>query len=132
MPQRVLIVEDNPLNRELASVVLEAAGYDVATAGDAVECMALLARQRPDVILMDLRLPGKDGLELTRELRATPALKDVVIVALTAYAMPGDVQRAIAAGCDGYLTKPIQTRQLAQQVAAIIADGKGVKGSQTG
>ena len=86
-------------------------GYDVRTAGDAEEALAVLATFRPRLILMDLQLPGMDGLELTRRLKADPATRDIVIVALTAYAMKGDEERARAAGCDGYVTKPIDTRR---------------------
>lgn len=109
---RVLVVDDNPANSKLARVVLAAAGHDVVTAGDADEALAAIGARAPDIILMDLQLPGMDGLELTRRLRADPATAAIPIVALTAYAMRGDEQRALEAGCSGYLTKPIDTRTL--------------------
>lgn len=121
MPESVLIVEDNPLNLELASDILANSGYEVLTAADAQACRALLSAHRPDLVLLDLRLPDANGLDLTRELRAAPATRDLVIVALTAHAMADDRDKALAAGCDDYLTKPINTRTLADQVAAFIA-----------
>ena len=117
----VVLVEDNPLNLELARDLLVLHGYDVLSASNATECFALLASRRPDLILMDIQLPGMDGLQITRELRAQPATHDLVIVAMTAHAMAEDEHRALAAGCDGYLSKPINSRILAQQVAAFIA-----------
>jgi CheY-like chemotaxis protein len=117
---RVLIVEDHPLNLELARDILEAQGYEVWAAGNAAECFARLREGRPDLILMDIQLPGMDGLQLTRRLRADPATRDLLIVAMTAHAMTEDRGRVLAAGCDGYLVKPIQTRLLGQQVAAAI------------
>lgn len=121
MSKRVLIVEDQPLNLELARDILEAHSYEVWTAGNAGECLALLRVRQPDLILMDIQLPGMDGLQLTRQLRADPATQHLPIVAMTAHAMTEDAQRVRAAGCNGYLVKPIQTRTLAQQVAAFLA-----------
>jgi CheY-like chemotaxis protein len=117
----VLIVDDNPANLKLARVLLTGAGFAVRTAADAEEAMELLASFRPRLILMDLQLPGMDGFELTRRLKAHPEWRRVVIVALTAYAMKGDEARAREAGCDGYLAKPIDTRTLAQTVADHLA-----------
>jgi len=121
----VLIVDDSPLNIELARDVLEVQGYEVLTATNAEECFAVLTTCRPDLILMDIGLPGKDGLQITRDLRAAPATRDLCIVAMTAHAMADDEQRARAAGCNGYLTKPIQTRHLGQQVAEFLARARG-------
>jgi CheY-like chemotaxis protein len=120
MAPKVLIVEDTPLNLELAKDILEVAGFEVLAAADAAQCFAILAEHRPDLILMDVQLPGKDGLQITRELRANPETQDLLIVAMTAYAMVEDERRVIEAGCDGYLTKPIQTRMLAKQVASFL------------
>lgn len=120
MRNRVLIVEDQPLNLELARDILEVHGYEVWTAGNAVECLVLLRARRPDLILMDIQLPGMDGLQLTRQLLADPATQHLPIVAMTAHAMAEDAERVRAAGCVGYLVKPIQTRLLAQQVAAFL------------
>lgn len=108
----VLIVDDNPVNLKLIRVLMAGEGYEVRTATDAEEAMAVLKTFYPRLILMDIQLPGMDGLELTRRLKAEPTTKDVLILALTAYAMKGDEQKAIEAGCDGYIQKPIDTRTL--------------------
>ena len=113
----ILIVDDNPVNLKLARVLLAAEGYEVRTAIAAEEALDVLREFRPRLILMDIQLPGMDGLELTRRLKADPQMREVVIVALTAYAMKGDQERVLAAGCDGYIGKPIDTRRLASQVA---------------
>jgi two-component system, cell cycle response regulator DivK len=106
----ILIVDDNPDNLKLTQILLELEGYEVVTAQDAEQALSVLAGWRPDLILMDIQLPGMDGLELTRRLRKTPGMSDIKIVALTAYAMKGDEESARAAGCDGYIAKPIDTR----------------------
>lgn len=110
--ESILIVDDNPTNLKLLRVVLAAEGYDVMTANDAEEALRQLATARPRLILMDIQLPGIDGLELTRRLKADPAHTGIRIVALTAYAMKGDEEKARAAGCDGYVTKPIDVEAL--------------------
>jgi CheY-like chemotaxis protein len=97
--------------------VLTVEGYDVRTATDAEDALRVLESFRPRLILMDLQLPGMDGLQLTRQLRRDPAWQHVLIVALTAYAMKGDEDKARAAGCDGYITKPIDTERLPKLVA---------------
>jgi CheY-like chemotaxis protein len=114
---RVLIVDDNPTNLKLVTYLVRANGHDVDTAGDAEAALAAIAAHRPDVILMDLQLPGIDGLELTRRLKADPATKDIAIIAVTAYAMKGDQEKALEAGCDDYVTKPIDTRALPELIA---------------
>jgi CheY-like chemotaxis protein len=121
----ILIVDDNPANLKLARVVLERAGYEIRTAADAEEALAALDTFRPRLILMDLQMPGMDGFELTRRLKADPARSGIVVVALTAYAMRGDEEKAREAGCDGYLAKPIDTRTLASIVADYIAGRSG-------
>lgn len=103
----ILIVDDNAANLKLARVLLSSDGYEVRTASSAEEAMAVLQRFKPKLILMDLQLPGIDGLELTRRLKADPARRKIIVLALTAYAMKGDDEKALAAGCDGYITKPI-------------------------
>jgi two-component system cell cycle response regulator len=113
----ILIVDDNLSNLKLAEVLLAAEGYDVRTAPDAEQALEVLQAFRPRLILMDIQLPGMDGLALTRRLKADPAHGDVTIVALTAYAMKGDDERALAAGCRGYISKPIDTRRFASEVA---------------
>lgn len=117
----ILIVDDNPANLKLARMLLAAEGYDVRTAGDAEEAMAVLGGFRPRLILMDLQMPGVDGFELTRRLKSDPGTRGIVILALTAYAMKGDEDRASAAGCDGYIAKPIDTRTLPHVVARYLA-----------
>jgi CheY-like chemotaxis protein len=123
--ESILIVEDNPLNLKLAVVVLELAGYVVRTAVDAAAAVVALETFRPHLILMDMHLPGMSGLELTRRLRAAPETRDVPIVALTAAAMRGDEERAHAAGCDGYLTKPIDVATFAESVASYLVGRPG-------
>ncbi|MBI3387911.1 MAG: response regulator [Deltaproteobacteria bacterium] len=119
MSARVLVVDDNPTNLKLVSDVLAFEGYDILKAADAEEAQVILSRVLPDLILMDIALPGMDGLTLTRKVKADPRTHHVRIVALTAFAMKGDDQKALDAGCDGYITKPIDTRALPQQVAQI-------------
>jgi CheY-like chemotaxis protein len=108
----ILIVDDNPVNSKLIRVLLAGEGYEVHTAGDAEAALRVLAGLNPDLILMDVQLPGIDGLELTRRLKADPATRDIKILGLTAYAMKGDKEKILAAGCDGYIAKPIDTRTL--------------------
>jgi CheY-like chemotaxis protein len=108
----ILVVDDNPANAALISFLLETSGYEVRVAADADEAVELLTGFSPRLIMMDLQLPGMDGLELTRRLKADTRTRHIVIVALTAYAMKGDEERARDAGCDGYITKPIDTRSL--------------------
>jgi CheY-like chemotaxis protein len=115
--ERVLIVDDNPINLKLLRLTLKGAGYEIRTAVDALDALEVLTSFRPGLVLMDLQMPGMDGLELTRRLKADPSTRDAIIVAVTAYAMKGDEQRAIDAGCNGYITKPIDTRTLATTVA---------------
>lgn len=113
----ILVVDDNPTNAKLARVLLASVGYDVTVAGDAEEALDVLRTLHPRLILMDIQLPGMNGLELTRCLKADPTTRDIVILAVTAYAMAGDDVRALKAGCDGYVSKPIDTRALPGIVA---------------
>lgn len=115
--ERILIVDDNATNLKLVAYLMTANGYEVTTALDAEAAIESIGRQRPDLILMDLQLPGTDGLALTRKLKADPETRDIIIVAVTAYAMTGDRERAEAAGCDDYVTKPIDTRALPETIA---------------
>jgi CheY-like chemotaxis protein len=114
----VLVVEDNAQNLKLTRVLLVHHGYDVQTAMDAEQALELLRSFHPRVILMDIQLPGMDGLALTRRLKSDPQMSDIIIIALTAYAMDGDADRARAAGCDGYVSKPFDTRLLPEIVAS--------------
>jgi two-component system cell cycle response regulator DivK len=117
MAESILVVDDNLDNRDLTRILLECEGYEVRLAEDATQALGMFETYRPTLILMDVQLPGMDGLELTRRLRQKPALRDVVIVALSAYAMVAEKANALAAGCDGYITKPINTRTFAGTVA---------------
>jgi CheY-like chemotaxis protein len=109
---RILVVDDNLVNLKLATAVLDANGFAVVEAQDAIEAQARLAEQLPDLILMDIALPGMDGLTLTRHIKADPRTQRIPVIALTAFAMQRDHQRVLEAGCDGYITKPIDTRAL--------------------
>lgn len=121
--ENILIVDDNQTNLTLLEYLLRANGYTVKTALDEVQMRAALATFRPRMILMDVQLPGKDGLELTRELKAAPETKDILIIAVTASAMRGDEERTRAAGCDGYISKPIDTRALPGMLARMLSGG---------
>ena len=117
----ILIVDDNPGNMKLVSFLLTNRGYEVRTAQSAEAAIDLLRTFTPRLILMDLQMPGIDGFELTRRLKADRRTRHIVIIAVTAYAMKGDEQRALEAGCDGYVTKPIDTRALPSVVAGHLA-----------
>lgn len=120
MPRHILIVDDNATNLKLAACVLGSAGFTVDQAADAEEAQSLLERVVPDLILMDIALPGMSGLALTRILKSDARLKHIPIVALTASAMKGDDLKTFEAGCDGYISKPIDTRKLTEQVLAFL------------
>lgn len=120
-PDLVLVVDDNAMNLKLVRFLLTKRGHRVVTAMSAGEALTALEAEVPALILMDLQLPGMDGLELTRRLRLDTALADVPIVAVTASAMRGDEERALAAGCDGYVAKPIDTHTFPGIVEAHLA-----------
>jgi two-component system, cell cycle response regulator DivK len=120
----VLIVDDNAANLKLARVLLTMEGYEVRTAQGATEALAALQEFHPRVILMDVQLPGMDGLTLTGKLKSQPATHDIAVVAMTAYAMKGDREKALAAGCDEYISKPIDTRALPGVLARILRDNE--------
>ena len=126
----ILIVDDNAQNLKLAKVILVAEGYDVRTAIDAEDALTILELFTPRLILMDLQLPRMDGLELTRQIKNDPARRGMIIIALTAYAMKGDDEKAFAAGCDGYMSKPIDTdalpRMVAEHLARVVDRGAGL------
>jgi len=124
MKEKILVVEDNPIHARLIEMTLRAKGYSLLQATDGEQALAIAKRERPDLILMDLNLPKMTGFEVTRKLRQTPGLSQIPIIALTAYAMKGDRERVIESGCDGYLTKPIDTRQLPGVVAEMLRRGK--------
>jgi CheY-like chemotaxis protein len=121
--ETVLIVDDNPANLRLACFVLERNGYVVRSAANAEKALAAVNASQPRMILMDIQLPGMDGLELTRRLKSDHRTRGITVIALTSYAMKGDEERALLAGCDGYLSKPIDTRCLAAKVAELLARG---------
>lgn len=121
MPQEpILIVDDNLTNLKLLNFVLVSQGYEVRTAHDAESARELLGEWMPRLILLDLQLPGISGLEFTREIRASSRTRDILIIAVTAYAMKGDDRVALEAGCDAYLSKPIDTRTLPSVVRGLL------------
>lgn len=117
MSSKILYVEDNPQNMRLVKKILMSAGYAVLEATDGLSSVALAAREHPDLILMDINLPDINGLEATARLKASPQLADIPVIALTANAMHGDREHCIAAGCDGYLAKPVMKNELLNTVA---------------
>jgi CheY-like chemotaxis protein len=120
---RVLVVDDNELNLELARFALADAGFEVASALDAAQAHLRIADFAPELILMDIQMPGVDGLTLTRRIKSDAATAHIVVVAFTAYAMKGDEAKMRAAGCDGYISKPIDVRTFAQRVRACLPAG---------
>lgn len=120
MMQKILVVEDNPTNMKLATAVLEHAGYQVLTAEAASTGIAIARESLPVMILMDIHLPGMDGLEAARRLKADPMTQAIKVVALTAFAMKGDEERIRAAGCDGYIAKPIKYKEFLAQVQSML------------
>ncbi|MBX3157829.1 MAG: response regulator [Deltaproteobacteria bacterium] len=124
MAARVLVVDDNPTNLKLIAFVVRAKGYDVEVAADAETALVSVRERLPQLILVDLQLPGIDGLELTRRLKQDPSTRHIPILAVTAYAMKGDRDKALAAGCDDYITKPIDTRTLPDTIARHLDPGE--------
>ena len=120
MTKTVLLVEDNPHNRKIFSGMLVHSGFTVVEAEDGHQALAAVAKALPDVILMDLSIPGVDGWEVTRRLKDDARTKAVPIIALTAHAMRGDEERARAAGCDHYLAKPISPKKVVEEVRKIL------------
>jgi CheY-like chemotaxis protein len=116
----ILVVEDNEANQLLARAVLEREGYEVDVAGSSVEALERLNARTPDLILMDIQLPGQDGLSLTRQLKASATTAAIPVVALTAHAMRGDREESVEAGCAGYIAKPIDTRTFGEQVRGFL------------
>ncbi|HLP41586.1 MAG TPA: response regulator [Fibrobacteria bacterium] len=121
MNKRILVIDDHPINLKLACDVMEHEGYIVDRADAADAALACIARAMPDIILMDLAMPGMDGLTLTRLLRSRADTREVPVVALTAFAMKRDEEKALEAGCDDYVSKPIDTRTLPARLAALLA-----------
>ncbi len=125
-PIRVLVVDDNAMNLELTSYALAGAGFEVACASDAPQAELRIAEFGPQLILMDIQMPGVDGLTLARRIKADPATAHIAVVAFTAYAMKGDEATMRAAGCDGYISKPIDVRNFADRVRACLPTGPPV------
>jgi len=112
MKRKILIVEDNPRNMRLMEMALSVRNYTLLKATDGEAALDMVTRERPDLIIMDIQLPKMNGLEVTRKLRDNPAFSHIPIIAVTAYAMKGDREKVIESGCDAYLSKPINTREL--------------------
>ncbi|MDB5048955.1 MAG: two-component hybrid sensor and regulator [Fibrobacteres bacterium] len=129
--ESILIVDDKPENLKLARVLLRISGYEVATASNAKQTLSILETFRPRLILMDIQLPDMDGLELTRKIKSDPANAGILVLAVTAYAMKGDEEKALSAGCDGYVTKPIDTVRLPILIQDLLAAKPGPKQENT-
>ena len=121
---KILYVEDNPMNRMLVSRILLVEDYEVLEAEDGETGIAIALREKPDLILMDVNLPEKDGYQVTKEMRDNDALKDIPIIAMTANVMQGDREKTLAAGCNGYIPKPIDIDALPGQIANFLAAAK--------
>ena len=121
MSKCILVVEDQEDNRQILRDLLGNAGYELTEAENGEEAIAAVARRRPDLILMDIQLPVMDGYEATRRIRTNPDLRSVPIIAVTSYALAGDENKALAAGCDGYVTKPYSPRDLLAKVRTYLA-----------
>ena len=117
---KILLVEDNEMNRDMLARRLQRKGFEVLTALDGEEGVAMAARDAPDLVLMDMSLPVVDGWEATRRLKASAATRAIPVIALTAHAMAGERDRALAAGCDDYDTKPVDLARLLTKMAALI------------
>ena len=121
MAKRILVVEDQEDNRQILRDLLANAGYDMIEAEDGEQGVAAANNERPDLILMDIQLPVMDGYEATRRIRTDPDMKSVPIIAVTSYALAGDEDKALAAGCDGYVSKPYSPRELLAKVRTYLA-----------
>jgi len=116
MSKRILVVEDQEDNRKIVRDLVTASGYELVEAATGEEGLEAAARERPDLILMDIQLPGIDGYEVTRRIKADPDLRQIPIIAVTSFALSGDDKKAFAAGCDGYVTKPFSPRLLLAKI----------------
>ncbi|MGD8908043.1 MAG: response regulator [Chromatiales bacterium] len=126
MNKTILIVEDNPSNLKLATTVLEHAGYRVLSTESAANAIVMAQAERPQLILMDIQLPGMSGLDATRQLKSEAATASIPVIALTAFAMKGDEERILGAGCDDYIAKPFDYKELLARVAKIIGSAQMV------
>ena len=129
MSEKILIVEDNPQNMRLVEMALSAESYTLLEATNGEEALEVAKKERPDLIIMDIQLPKMSGLEVTRKLREIPEFSRTPIIAITAYAMKGDKEKALDAGCNAYLSKPISARDLPNLIAKMLLqrqeEGKG-------
>ena len=116
MSKRILVVEDQEDNRQIIRDMLSTTDYEIMEAESGEAALEAVAKQRPDLILMDIQLPGMDGYEVTRRIKADPALRSITIIAVTSYALSGEEQKARAAGCDEYVPKPYSPRQLLAKI----------------
>jgi len=116
MSKRVLVVEDQPDNRQIIRDMLAGTGYEITEAENGEEALAAIAKQRPDLILMDIQLPVMDGYAATRRIKTDPALKSIPVIAVTSYALSGEEKKAREAGCDDYVPKPYSPRQLLAKI----------------
>ena len=128
--ERILLVEDNMVNRRMAEFLLKSRGLVVIEAVTGAEAIQLARAERPDLIIMDLQLAGMDGFVATREIKADPLTRHIPVVAMTAYAMSGDRERALEAGCDGYITKPIDTKEFPVTIERYLV-ARRVRGSDS-
>jgi CheY-like chemotaxis protein len=117
---RLLLVEDNEMNRDMLSRRLQRRGYEVVVAVDGEEGLAMARTESPALVLMDMSLPGLDGWEVTRRLKAEPATRAIPVIALTAHAMTGDREKALAAGCDDFDTKPVEFARLLEKIETLL------------
>ena len=124
IPKKILIVEDDPRSLKMIQMTLRSYGYSLLEATDGEEALKVARNDKPDLIIMDLRLPKVSGLEVTRQLRQMSDFNHIAIIAITAYAMKGDKEKAISAGCDAYLAKPINTRELPKLVTEMLLQRK--------
>ena len=124
MPEKILIVEDNLQSMKVMMMTLRPYGYALFQAADGEEALEVAVREKPDLIIMDIRIPKIDGIEVTRRLRQMPVFSHTPIIVVTAYAMKGDREKFIDAGCDAYIPKPINTRQLSRMVAEMLSNTK--------
>ena len=120
MKEKTLIVEDNPLDMRLIELTLRAKGYTLLKATNGKEAIGVAAREQPDIIILDIQLPGISGLKVARRLKEALAFRHISIIAVTAYAIKGDKERILEAGCDAYLSKPINTRELPGKIAKML------------
>ncbi len=121
MKEKILVVEDNPLNLKLVEMVLRHNNYDLLKATSGEAALEIAEREKPDLILMDIHLPGMSGLEATGKLRQMPLFQSTPIIGITAYAMKGDMEKVIEAGCDAYISKPINTRKLPETIEEMLS-----------